>query len=220
MTGRGSSRATRLVAGIYSRSAGPLYERVVLRTGLPLLARGLNEEAFRHGRRAVEAAGGRPILDMPVGTGHFTRAIAGAHDGLVIGCDIAWGMVETARRSAEQQGLSNLSVVQADAHDLPFDDGTFPVVVSTNGLQVIPETALAVRELVRVTAAGGRIFVAAVAAGASRALPAGARSRMPGFLRDPREIVALFEEAGASMGALTRRRFGYSVEGTKVSRRR
>lgn len=215
---RGRNRATtRFVAALYSRSAGRVYDRVVLQTGLPLLARGLAEAALAQGRRAADAARGEPVLDMPVGTGYFTRAMAAHHAGLIVGCDIAWGMVATTSKSARREGFSSMVAVQADAHDLPFPDECFQVVVSTNGLQVIPGTEAAVSELVRVTRTGGRIFVAAVAAPASRLVPETARDRLPGFLRDPEEVVAMFQAAGVTVTPLERRRLGYLLEGTRFT---
>lgn len=215
---RRDARVKRLVAAIYSKSAGPAYERIVLGTALPVLARGLEQAARMQGRRAVAAAGTRPILDLPVGTGFFTRHIARAHPGLVVGCDIARGMVEAAQQAAVDEGLNNLALVQADAHALPFKDGCFSATVSTNGLQVIPGTAAALAEIGRVTKPGGAVFVAAVAAAASRFAPRRARDHMPGFLRDPREIRELLRRAGIETGPPQRLRLGYLLEGTKITR--
>jgi ubiquinone/menaquinone biosynthesis C-methylase UbiE len=155
---RDRNRAKRVVAGIYSRAARRLYEPLVVRGSFPLLGGDLNERVAEQGREAVRVAAGRPILDMPVGTAYFTEAVARTHDGLVVGVDIAEGMV----REAAGRRLPNLAVAQADAHHLPFEDGAFAAILCTNGLQVIPGLRPAVQELARVLATGGTLFVSVV----------------------------------------------------------
>jgi ubiquinone/menaquinone biosynthesis C-methylase UbiE len=156
-------RAQRLIAGIYSRAAHRLYDPLVVHGSFKLLSGGrLHELVAEQGRRAVSAAGGGPILDVPVGTAYFTRAVAAAHSGLVVGVDIAEGMVRESALLAEREGLSNLSLVQTSIHALPFEDGTFPAILCTNGLQVIPNLRAAVSELARVLAPGGTLFVSVV----------------------------------------------------------
>ena len=158
-----ASRAQKLIAGIYSHAAHRLYDPLVVHGSFKLLSGGrLHELVADQGRRAVSVADGGPILDVPIGTAYFTRAVARAHAGLVVGVDIAEGMVRESALVAQREGLSNLSVVQASIHALPFDDGTFPAILCTNGLQVIPNLRAAVSELARVLAPGGTLFVSVV----------------------------------------------------------
>lgn len=155
------SRAQRMIAGIYSRAARKLYDPLVVHGSFKLLSGGrLHDLVAEQGRRAVEVADGGPILDVPVGTAYFTRAVARAHPGLVVGVDIAEGMVQKSEEVARAEGLPNLKVVQASAHALPFEDGTFPAILCTNGLQVMPDLEGAVAELARVLAADGTLFIA------------------------------------------------------------
>ena len=156
------SRSKKIVGGIYSFAAHKLYEPIVVKRAFPLFGGNLNELVAEQGRAAVRVAAGRPILDMPVGTAYFTEAVARAHPGVVVGVDIAEGMVRESADLAHRKGLSNLVTLQADAHHLPFEDGTFGAVLCTNGLQVIPGLRPAVRELARVLAPGGRLFVSVV----------------------------------------------------------
>lgn len=156
-------RAKRAVAGIYSAAAHRLYDPLVVRGSFELLGGGrLHQLVAEQGRRAVAVASGGPILDVPVGTAWFTRAVARSHPGLVVGVDIAEGMVRRSALVAEREGLPNLRVVQADAHHLPFGDATFPAILCTNGLQVMPGLRPAVQELARVLAPGGTLFVSVV----------------------------------------------------------
>lgn len=160
MAGR---RAQKIVAGIYSAAAHRLYDPVVVHGSFKLLSGGrLHERVAEQGRRAVSVADGGAILDVPVGTAYFTRAVASLHPGVVVGVDIAEGMARESASLARREGLSNLSIVQASVHALPFPDATFPAILCTNGLQVMPDLHGAVAELARVLAPGGTLFVSVV----------------------------------------------------------
>ncbi len=154
-----TSRAQRVIANIYSAAARRFYEPLVVHGSFRLLGGRLNELVAEQGRRAVAVAGGGPILDVPVGTAYFTRAVARAHPGVVVGVDIAEGMVRKGVAAARDEGLPNLQLAQASAHALPFGDGTFEAILCTNGLQVMPDLERAVSELARVLAADGTLFV-------------------------------------------------------------
>src|SRR5688500_16772445 len=132
------SRIKRFIASGYSLAADRIYEPIVVNGAFKVFGGNLNDLAVEQGRRAVELADGGPILDMPVGTAYFTTKLARAHEGLVVGSDIAWGMVVRSMEAAREEATPNLRCVQADAHSLPFPDDTFPAVMCTNGLQVIP----------------------------------------------------------------------------------
>lgn len=157
-----TSRAQKLIAGIYSGAARRVYDPLVVHGSFRLLGGPLNDLVAEQGRRAVDVAGAGPILDVPVGTAYFTRAVARAHPGLVVGVDIAEGMVRKSEAVAREEGLSNLRPVRASVHALPFPDGAFPAILCTNGLQVMPGLGRAVRELARVLQPGGTLFVSVV----------------------------------------------------------
>lgn len=100
----------------------------------------------------------RHILDVGCGTGDLTaRMRAELRPDLVAGCDFSAGMLEQARaRSGAVRWL------QGDATKLPFDDGTFDAVVSTEAFHWFPDPNAALREFGRVLAPGGRLLVALV----------------------------------------------------------
>jgi ubiquinone/menaquinone biosynthesis C-methylase UbiE len=204
VTGEPGSRAKRAIASTYSFLADRLYNPLVVHGGFRLFGGNLNELVFEQGRQAVAAARGGPILDMPVGTAYFTTRVAEAHDGLVIGVDIAEGMVRESARVAAQAGLSNLVTVCADAHQLPFPDDSFAAVLCSNGLQVIPGLRPAASELVRVLAPGGTLFVSVLLAPIGRILPAPQRAGLPTLLRPADDIA--YELLRAGLPHLQRRR--------------
>jgi SAM-dependent methyltransferase len=68
-------------------------------------------------------------------------------------------LLSRAEARARADGLDARFEV-ADAEDLPFEDGSFDVALSTFGVMFTPEPARAARELTRVVRSGGRIGMA------------------------------------------------------------
>jgi ubiquinone/menaquinone biosynthesis C-methylase UbiE len=213
------ARAKKAIAGIYSWAADTLYEPVVVKRAFPLLGGNLNDLVLAQGRRALEVAGGRPILDMPVGTAYFTIETARRHPGVVVGADLAGGMVRAARRTAETAGATSLSCVQADAHRLPFAGGTFGAVLCTNGLQVIPGLRQTMAELARVLAPGGALLLSVVTLPVTAALPAGAARHVPTVLKSRRDILEAVRDAGLTVTSSSTQRFALLAEALKPGER-
>lgn len=207
--------AKRAVSAIYSRAANRLYEPVVVRFAFPLFGGNLNELVIEQGRRAVASADGAPILDMPVGTAFFTVAMARRSRGIVVGADIATGMVVRARRTAREAGTINLVAVQADAHRLPFGDDSFGAILCTNGLQVIPGLEPTLSELHRVLRPEAKIFVSVVTLPIGAALPARTAERLPTVIKSKRELLRAMEDAGFRSISTRRNRLGLLIEAVK-----
>ncbi|GMV42778.1 MAG: hypothetical protein AMXMBFR64_44940 [Myxococcales bacterium] len=95
------------------------------------------------------------VLDVGCGTGATLAALArvvGA-EGDVRGVEPDAGALEFCAR----RGLSG--VVQGRAEALPFDDGSFDLVLALDVIEHIEDDAAAVRELARVTRPGGAVLV-------------------------------------------------------------
>ena len=209
------SRSQRIVTSIYSRTAHRLYEPLVVHGSFPLLGGDLNSRVAEQGRSAVRVAAGRPILDVPVGIGYFTSLVAAAHPGMVVGADIAEGMVREAAALAARRSLSNLVVVQANAHRLPFESGSFGAVLCTNGLQVIPGLRGAVSELARVLAPGGTLFVSVLGLPVGSLLPASLSDSLPTVLAAREKVGAELERAGLTITKTSKKRLATLWEAVK-----
>ena len=110
------------------------------------------------GPRLVEAAGigsGQRVLDVAAGTGNASipAAEAGAE---VVASDLTPELFEAGRARAAAAGVE-LEWVEADAHGLPFEDGSFDTVISSIGVMFAPFHQKAADELVRVCRPGGTI---------------------------------------------------------------
>ena len=110
------------------------------------------------GERLVDAAGIEPgtrVLDIASGTGN--AALPAARKGAdVTASDLTPALLEAGRARATTEGLE-LQWVEADAENLPFEDASFDVVMSTIGVMFAPHHQEAADELVRVTRPGGKI---------------------------------------------------------------
>jgi ubiquinone/menaquinone biosynthesis C-methylase UbiE len=76
-------------------------------------------------------------LDVGTGTGTGARVLAARFpEAEVVGVDVATGMLEEARKLAPQ-----LSFVEGDAADLPFEAESFDVVANANMIPFLAEVA-------------------------------------------------------------------------------
>ena len=182
--------AKRLIGGIYSWAADKVYEPLVVNGAFKLFGGDLHERVAEQGRAAVRIARGRPILDLPVGTATFTIPIAREHSGIVVGADIAAGMVQQAQRMAAASGVTNLFGVQADAHHLPFPDATFGAIMCTNGLQVMPGLHETLTELRRVLTDDGMLYVSVVS------MPVSPAPSAPTLFLSRTQLQSAFSRAG------------------------
>lgn len=108
--------------------------------------------------RLVRFAGigpGDRVLDVACGTG--VVALTAARQGAeVTGLDLTPELVVHARENARIMGLE-ANFDEGDAETLPYDDGTFDVVVSQFGHMFAPRPEVATREMLRVLRPGGTI---------------------------------------------------------------
>ena len=95
------------------------------------------------------------VLDVAAGTGNASLPAA-ARGAQVTASDLTPELLEAGRIRAEAAGL-DLAWVPADAEDLPFEDESFDVVMSSIGVMFAPHHQAAADELVRVCRPGGTI---------------------------------------------------------------
>lgn len=126
---------------------------------------------------AARAGAGQRVLDLGSGPGVVAGAAA-ARGAMVIGVDLAEEMLALARRSHPA-----VEFRRADAHQLPFPDGSFDAAVANFVVLHLGRPEDAAGELFRVVVPGGRTALSA--------WDAPERGRLPG----------LFAEAVAAAGA-------------------
>ena len=108
---------------------------------------------------ACAVSAGQEVLDVAAGDGNF--ALVCAHEGAsVVGSDISPGMVERGRARSEAEGY-DVEWVEADAEDLPFEDGRFDCAGSVFGAMMAPRPRRTAEELFRVVRPGGTVGMTA-----------------------------------------------------------
>jgi ubiquinone/menaquinone biosynthesis C-methylase UbiE len=108
---------------------------------------------------AARLGGARRVLEIAAGTGRVTRHLLAAlpADGELVATDLNEPMIEQARKRIAHD--PRLVWQPADAQALPFDAARFDVVACQFGLMFCPDRALALREMRRVLARGGRLLL-------------------------------------------------------------
>ena len=94
------------------------------------------------------------MLEIPVGTGILTMPLYREMKNADITCmDYSPEMLERAKRRGE--GLPNVRFQQGDVGAVPFEDGSFDLVLSLNGFHAFPDKEAAWKEVFRVLKPGG-----------------------------------------------------------------
>lgn len=100
----------------------------------------------------AEPREGMRVLDLASGTGEpaITLAARLGVQGQVTALDVSADLLEIAAKRAKDRGLTNFTTQQADAHSLPFPDGSFDLATSRFGVMFFRDPDCALRELLRV----------------------------------------------------------------------
>jgi ubiquinone/menaquinone biosynthesis C-methylase UbiE len=184
----------------YEGNVAENYARYFVPTiGMPFATAWLDAAGLRRGER---------VLDVACGTGVLTRLAAErvGGGGVVAGLDINPAMLAVAR-SVPSSG-AGMEWHEASAESLPIEDESFDVVLSSLGLQFVPDKASALREMRRVLVPDGRLAFATVGptpplfAILERALARHVKPEVGAFVRavfsrhEPQELEKLVTSAG------------------------
>ncbi len=103
---------------------------------------------------------GATVLDLGCGAGldSLISARRVGPGGRVIGIDFSESMLNLARQSVIETGLSNVEFHQADAENLPLEDDSIDVALVNGIFNLNPARQLIFRELARVVRGGGAVF--------------------------------------------------------------
>ena len=153
----------------YSRLA-PVYE---------LWARMMEAKPRRRVLELAEVRDGEAVLEVASGTGVQLVALAKHNlSGRTVGLELADGMLTQARKRLSAAGLGAVELVRGNALELPFEDGSFDLVVNSYMLDLLARVEIprALAEFKRVMRPGGRLVLSNMTKGERR------RHRMWDFL--------------------------------------
>ncbi len=157
------------VTRVYERWWRPALGRMAKGIGGPGMA-----DEKRIARLLMGLGPGDGVLDVACGPGNFSRDFAHAvgGGGLVVGVDASRPMLERAVRETHAAGIDNLCFAFADAAALPFRAASFDAACCFAALNLFPDPYLALDEMRRVLAPGGRIALFTSSHGRTGALRA------------------------------------------------
>ena len=160
-------------------------------------------------------AGATRVLDVGCGTGALAAAaVRRWPDVRVTGVDASAGMLAVAARERAALDASmrdRVSLAQATADRLPFDDSAFDIVVTAFVLQLVPSRYRALREARRVLGWHGALAQATWLAGGSFPADDAYADALVAAGLEPREAGGAHDEPGSPAAAAAQlRRAGFS----------
>jgi phosphatidylethanolamine/phosphatidyl-N-methylethanolamine N-methyltransferase len=99
---------------------------------------------------------GERVLEVGVGTGINLSLYPKTCS--VTGIDFSSSMLEKARERTARKGIRGVRLLQMDAGDLKFGDGSFDIVYAPYLISVVPDPVKVAQEMHRVCRSGGRII--------------------------------------------------------------
>jgi demethylmenaquinone methyltransferase/2-methoxy-6-polyprenyl-1,4-benzoquinol methylase len=108
----------------------------------------------RRAAKIVQAWKPERVLDLATGSGDLALALQRRlPEATIVAADFSTEMLEVARRKGVRE------TVLADAHQLPFDAGSFDCVTVAFGLRNMADWGAALCQMSRVLRAGGHVLV-------------------------------------------------------------
>ena len=122
----------------------------------PIVAR-LVKRRHRLAVRRMGLQSGDRVLDVGIGTGLSLETYP--NDIKVAGLDISGGMLRKARQRTRKHDLTGVSLIRANALEMPFASGSFDHVLISHVITVVSDPVCLVREIRRVGKPGCRIVI-------------------------------------------------------------
>lgn len=143
--------------------SGEMFDKIADRYDLlnRILSLGIDQGWRNQAVAALALGSSASVLDIATGTADLAILEARTHsDCRVQGVDPSARMLEIGRQKVERGGLSSrVTLVQGSAEALPFESAVFDGVSIAFGIRNVPDRPQALREMARVTRAGGRIVI-------------------------------------------------------------
>lgn len=101
---------------------------------------------------------GSTVADIGAGTGYLARGLA-AKAAMVMAVDSSTAMLEVAGMELVREGINNVKLIEGDACDLPLPDASQETVYANLLFHHLSEPIIALKEIGRILAPGGRVVI-------------------------------------------------------------
>ncbi len=142
-----------------SGAVAAIYERFWRPLGYLLASSRPFSEEVRTALRFLREADTSRVLDLACGPGIFTRRLARATKGLVVGLDLSWPMLRRAQKLAQREKIQNIVLIRGTVFRLPFVSGAFPCLNCCGALHLFDQPGQALGEIDRVVGSKGYLSV-------------------------------------------------------------
>jgi demethylmenaquinone methyltransferase/2-methoxy-6-polyprenyl-1,4-benzoquinol methylase len=102
------------------------------------------------------------VLDLATGTGDLLLALFSSNGNIssAVGLDMSPEMLAIAEKKIAKHNLRNaVSLVRADAAEIPFADGSYDAVTVAFGIRNVPDANAVLKKMYRVLKSGGRTLI-------------------------------------------------------------
>jgi ubiquinone/menaquinone biosynthesis C-methylase UbiE len=148
-------RSERVMAAMYD--AGVKHDRVAMVGAWALWGADMRR-MFADVARLADIPAETSVLDIPCGGGFAFRVLRPGQPVRYVAADISPYMLQRAREEARRMRAQDaIEFVEADVTALQFDDESFDLCVTYNGLHCLPDPRAALKELARVLRPGGTL---------------------------------------------------------------
>jgi demethylmenaquinone methyltransferase/2-methoxy-6-polyprenyl-1,4-benzoquinol methylase len=143
--------------------SGAMFDDIAARYDLlnRIISLGLDQSWRRKTVAALEIQPGQRVLDLATGTADLALRVAANIEGTqVVGLDPSGNMLQVGQRKIDASAQADrVTLVRGDAQAMPFPDDSFDHVCMAFGIRNVPDRPRALREMARITRAGGRIAI-------------------------------------------------------------
>jgi len=129
-----------------------------------LLTLRLDEHWRNKATKAILSENPISVMDLGTGTGDLAIKLAKSNQNInVTGYDFSSSMLEVARKKANRYALHNISFIEGDAAEMPFENNKFDIVGISFAFRNItfknPNTQAYLKEILRILKPGGKFII-------------------------------------------------------------
>jgi len=143
--------------------SGAMFDGIAERYDLVnrVISLGIDQSWRKKTVRSLELRPGARVLDLATGTGDLAIMVSRMHPEVtIVGVDPSSKMLEVGQKKLAEAGLGErIQLEVGDAQALKFSDNSFDGLCIAFGIRNVPDRLQGLREMARVTKAGGRVAI-------------------------------------------------------------